>query len=277
MGYSAAIGRCLDVDSIVHRVDARVKAVSLIGFSMASFFVSDVSTGLVIGVAAISLIGAARVPWRMLWSTVRPFIALLAFSLAVNALVVKGGPVLGSFGPVSVTAYGLQAGIAVAYRTFAALVFGVLLVATTTPVALCDALERMLRPLGVFGMPYQDVAMIASIALRFVPLLSEEARQVVDAQKSRGAGALDRGVARRAGVYVSLAVPMLRSSLRHAQRLATALEGRCWAAKDTRTHLHEYRLHPIDAAFASGAVLFLVLFCAAAFAGPLPFVGIPWR
>lgn len=277
MGYSAAIGRCLDVDSVIHRVDARVKAVSLIGFSMVSFFVSDIGTGLAVGAAALTLIGSARVPWRMLWRTVRPFTLLLVFSLVVNALVVKGGSVVWSFGPMSVTVNGLQAGLAVAYRTCAALVFGVLLVATTTPVALCDALERLLRPLGAFGVPYQDIAMIASIALRFVPLLSDEARQVVDAQKSRGAGALDRGLVRRAAEYVSLAVPLLRSSLRHAQRLATALEGRCWAAQDIRTHLYEYRLHGIDAAFALGAGLFFVLFCVAAYAGPVPFVGIPWR
>ena len=265
MAYSASIGRCVAVSSPIHRADARVKAVALIVLSLLSFFIADVRTAVFMGVLAVALIVLSRIPPRVFWRTVRPFIVLMVFGFVVNALVLQGGPQQAVWGPITITMRGVQTGALVAYRTMAALAFGVLLVGTTTPVALCDALESLLRPLRVFGLPYQDVAMIFSIALRYIPQLAEEAGSVVDAQKSRGAAALDGTLAQRAKTYASLVVPLLSSSMRHAERLATALESRCWAAEDVRTHLAVHRMGAADAAFALCMAAAIIVFCFLAF------------
>jgi energy-coupling factor transport system permease protein len=266
MAYSMTIGRCVAVDSPIHRLDARVKTVWFLACSILAFFIDNGVSAAWFGVVAASLLIAARIPARVLWRTVRPFLVLLVLSFAVNALVIQGGSILWSAGPLTITMRGVQLGAFVAFRTIVALAFGILLVSTTTPVALCDALESLLRPLRVCGVPYQDVAMIFSIALRYVPLLAEEASTVVDAQRSRGAAATDGSLADKARTYASLVVPLLSSSLRHAQRQTTALETRCWAAEAVRTHLSLQRLATRDAVFCLMMAAVVALFCALAIA-----------
>lgn len=261
MGYSAAIGQCSAIASPLHRVDARAKTACFIAFSMLSFFINDVPSAVFVAAMAIVLIAASRIPLRTFWHAMRPFTVLLVFSLVVNMLVIRGGAVLAIWGPVVITSRGVEMGVIIAYRTLAALAFGVLLVGTTTPVELCSALESLLKPLRVFGVPYQDVAMIFSIALRYIPLLADEAQQMVSAQKSRGAAAFNGPLAKRAKLYASMAVPLLSSSLRHAERLAVALEARCWAAEDVRTHLLVRGFRPSDAGFTIAMVAAVSVFC----------------
>lgn len=265
MAYSVTIGRCVAVDSPIHRLDARAKTVCFLACSILSFFINNVPAAIFFGAVAVVLTVLARIPARVLWRTVRPFLVLLVFSFVVNALVLQGGAPLFSLGPITVTVRGVQMGALVAFRTMAALAFGILLVSTTTPVALCDAMESLLKPLRICGLPYQDVAMIFSVALRYIPLLAEEAGQVVDAQRARGASALDGTLAQKGKAYASLVVPLLSSSLRHAERQATALEARCWAAEDVRTHLSVPRAASPDVAFCLAMAVIMTLFCLLAF------------
>lgn len=169
MAYSVTIGRCVAVDSPIHRLDARAKTVCFLACSILSFFINNVPAAIFFGAVAVVLTVLARIPARVLWRTVRPFLVLLVFSFVVNALVLQGGAPLFSLGPITVTVRGVQMGALVAFRTMAALAFGILLVSTTTPVALCDAMESLLKPLRICGLPYQDVAMIFSVALRYIP------------------------------------------------------------------------------------------------------------
>ena len=238
------------------RADPRVKVIALIVCSVLSFLVENVAeAAFMAAVLALSYL-VARVSPRAFGKTVRPFLPLFVISLVVNLLAVRGGQVLWELGPLVITGQGVAFGVFATYRAIVALGFGALLVATTSPVALADALEKLLAPLRLLGISVVDVAMILSIALRAIPLLSDEANQVLRAQKARGVQGHERGLVGRIKSYASLIVPLLANSLRHAERLAVAMEARCYAAPVTRTHLAPLRLAPCAiAAFALLALL----------------------
>ncbi|MEG0072246.1 MAG: energy-coupling factor transporter transmembrane component T [Raoultibacter sp.] len=247
MTLTVSIGRCTTIASPLHRLDPRVKILSLVALVTLSFFLTTIPTGLYLSAIALAGIALSRVPARTIWRTIRPFLVFLFFSFIVNALCITSGSTLLTLGFVTLTTGGITAGLTVTWRALIALIFGILLVSTTTPVALADALESLMKPLRIFGVPTQDIAMILAVALRTIPLLSEEAAQITQAQKSRGAGRYDHNLFERLKAYASLIVPLLGTSLRHAERLAQAMETRCYAACPTRTHLHSLRFCTRDA------------------------------
>ncbi len=240
------LSRHTSFDTPLGRLDPRVKILMLVGASITSFFITDAVTGLFMAALLVFAYVLAHVPAAQMLRTVKPFLWIFVFSFVVNVLVIRGGAVLFEWGPIVVSVRGVELGILVAYRAVIALGFGVLLVATTSPVHIADALERLLAPLRLFRVPVEDVAMILSIALRTIPLLSDEASQVAMAQRSRGVQGFDKGILSRMKSYASLVVPLLEGSLRHAERLAVAMDARCYAASQHRTHLHPLRFARSD-------------------------------
>lgn len=244
------------IASPIHRLDARVKVVTFVTFSMLSFFIDNVVTGLYWGFVVISIIVASRIPIGLLARSALPFAMLLVFSFVANVLLIRDGTVLFTIGPLSVGMRGVETGVLVSYRAAVALAFGVLLVSTTSPVALADALESLLAPLRHGGVPVQDVAMILSIALRTIPVLSDEASDIARAQRARCAWGPETTIGDHIKAYAALAVPLLAGSLRHAERLACAMETRCYGAAFERTHLHPLGFLRSD---RIAAVFFLVM------------------
>ncbi len=247
MAFRLNIGQYYPADSPIHALDARVKLCCAVALLVAIFCITNPAQ-LAVGVAvAAALPALARVPAGRVLASVRPLVALLAVLSLFNLVFVQTGEPIIELGALTVTTGGLAAAALYTLRFAIALVVGSLILLTTTPTQLSDALDRMLSPLSRVGLPGHELAMVFSLMLRFVPTLADEASAIIDAQSLRG-GALDEGgLVQRLRSVCSVVVALLASGLRHAEGLSRALDARCYEGGAGRTHLHEQRLGTRDA------------------------------
>lgn len=242
MALRASIGQYLSVDSPVHRLDPRIKLVGTLAFMVSCFFVHTPLTLLLAAGAIGAAIACAHVPLRRLLVQIRPIVLFLVITSLVNLLFVQTGAIALSAGPLRLYWGGIEAAVLYTARFFLLLLAGSLLTLTTTPVALSDATERLLSPLERLGVPVSQAALVLSIALRFVPTLSQEAEHVIAAQTARGADLENKGALAYARACVPLIVPLFASALRHADNLGRAMDARCYTG-GARTHYHVMRLN----------------------------------
>lgn len=242
MALRIDIGQYYAADSPIHALDARVKLGCVLTCLVTVFCIGNLPQ-LVVGVSFTLLaLRLARVPAGRVLASVRPLIVFLALLSLFNLAFVQTGGALVTLGPLTLTTGGVRAAVTYTARFALALVLGSLILLTTTPTQLADALDRLLAPLSRVGLPGHEIAMVFSLMLRFVPTLTEEAAAIVDAQALRG-GALDEGgPIRRIRSIVPVVVALLASGLRHADGLARALDARCYEGGAGRTHLHEPHL-----------------------------------
>ncbi len=255
MAVPVPFGQFVPGDSAVHRLEPRAKLGLTLAFTVALFAV-DGFLGL--AVAAVFVVLAVRVsgvPWRLVARGVRPILWLLLFTVAANALRWRPDEAFVMFGPLGVDADGLRTGVFFALR-IVLLVMGTSLVTlTTSPVALTDALTRLMAPLRIVRVPVDDVAMMLSIALRFMPITAEEAERIVVAQTARGARFDEGGLVTRARAWIPVLVPLFVNLFRRADTLALAMEARCYRGTG-RTRLRESVMHAVDwTALALGVTL----------------------
>ncbi|MBA4370240.1 MAG: transporter [Coriobacteriaceae bacterium] len=240
-------GQYVPVDSPVHALEARAKMGLLAAFTVALFTVGGFDgLAIVASVLALALV-LSRVPPAIALRGVRAVAFILAFTLAAHALHWNPATVsVLRLGPLAVDGPGLLRGLFFAARIVLLVVGSSLLSLTTSPVQLTDALERLMRPLAVLGVPVGDAAMMLSVALRFIPTTAEEAEKVVLAQRARGARFDEGGPVRRARAYAPVLVPLFVNLFRRADELATAMEARCYRGGEGRTRLHESRMGGSD-------------------------------
>lgn len=243
MAIRASIGQYYSADSPIHRLDPRVKLMGTLAFMVSCFFVDSVETLLLAGAAVFTAIALARVPLRRLLAQIRPIALFLVITSVINLFLVQTGPIALQLGPVVIHADGVSAAVLYTVRFFLLLLGGSLLTLTTTPVALADAAEKLLAPLERVGVPVRQGTLVLSIALRFVPTLSQEAENIVAAQTARGADLENKGALAYARACVPLIVPLFASALRHADNLGRAMDARCYTG-GARTHYHVMRLDP---------------------------------
>ena len=241
MALRASIGQYYSVDSPIHRLDPRVKLVAALAFMVSCFFVDSAATLLLAGASVFDAVALARVPVRRLLAQIRPIALFLVITSVINLFLVQTGPVALQLGPVAIHADGVSAAVLYTVRFFLLLMGGSLLTLTTTPVALADAAEKLLAPLERLGVPVRQGTLVLSIALRFVPTLSQEAENVVAAQTARGADLENKGALAYARACVPLIVPLFASALRHAENLGRAMDARCYTG-GARTHYHVMKI-----------------------------------
>lgn len=241
MALRASIGQYYSVDSPIHRLDPRVKLVAALAFMVSCFFVDSAATLLLAGASVFGAVAPARVPVRRLLAQIRPIALFLVITSVINLFLVQTGPVALQLGPVAIHADGVSAAVLYTVRFFLLLMGGSLLTLTTTPVALADAAEKLLAPLERLGVPVRQGTLVLSIALRFVPTLSQEAENVVAAQTARGADLENKGALAYARACVPLIVPLFASALRHAENLGRAMDARCYTG-GARTHYHVMKI-----------------------------------
>lgn len=247
MRPAVPFGQYVPVDSAVHRLEPRAKMALLTGFVAALFLVHGWGGLSACAVALAIGLGASRVPARLALRGVRTVAVLLAFTVLAQAL--RWNPATVSLirvGPLAIDGEGLLRGLWFGFRIVLLIVGTTLLTLTTTPVALTDALERLMRPLRWLRVPVGDVATMLSIALRFIPTTAEEAEKVIVAQSARGARFDRGGPLRRARAYVPVLVPLFVNLFRRADELAIAMEARCYRGGEGRTRLRESRMRPAD-------------------------------
>lgn len=247
---AVSLGRYYPTQSVLHRLDPRTKVLTSIVLMALIFIASDPLPMAVSGLLAVLLIILSRVPVKQVLLSLRPMLFILIFAAVLNMFTVSGTPIL-TIGPLKISDQGLYTAIRMAARLILLIVNTTLLLTlTTTPIHVSDALENLLSPLKRFGFPAHEMAMMMSIALRFVPTLLEETDKIMKAQSSRGADYDTGGLVSRARGLVSVLIPLFVSAFKRAEDLATAMEARCYRGGESRTRLRLMHYQLRDAVFA---------------------------
>ena len=255
------IGQYYPANSVIHRLDPRTKIVCTLLF-LVSLFVQNSFLGYVTATLFLGLvIYLSRVPFKFIVKGLKPIVILLLFTVLMNLFLNKGGEVLVSFWIFKITEKGLRISVFMAIRLMYLVIGSSLMTFTTTPNALTDGIERVLHPLDKIRVPVHEVAMMMSIALRFIPILLEETDKIMKAQIARGADLESGNILQRAKAMVPVLVPLFVSAFRRAGDLAMAMEARCYHGGDGRTKMKPLVYHRRD----SAAYVLVVLYLAAVF------------
>lgn len=255
------LGRFYPTDSAIHRLDPRVKLILTVLLMVSVFSVAHLPGYLLILIFIFAASRLAKVPFRMLLNGLRPMLFILILTFLVNALLSSGENMIFELGIIRISAEGLKQAVHIVLRLIFLVTGTSMLTLTTTPVALCHGLESLLAPLKYIRFPVQELAMMVTIALRFLPILQDEAVQIQRAQTARGADFESGNLFARMKAYMPILIPLFASAFRHAANLATAMESRCYRSDVRRTHLNVLKPGRNDAVacIACCALLALIL------------------
>ena len=252
------LGQYYPGNSWIHGLDARVKIIATILYIVALFFVKDfIGFGLVVLFLAL-VIGISKVPFSFIVRGLKPIFIIIIFTFAINMLMTKG-TILWQFGIIKITEEGLYNAFFMGLRLILLIIGSSLLTFTTKPMNLTDGIEKLLSPLRKIGVPAHELAMMMTIALRFIPTLMEEADKIMKAQQARGADFESGNIFRRAKALVPLLVPLFIGAFRIAQDLAMAMEARCYRGGSQRTRMNAMALQKKDAAASLLMAAFLII------------------
>ena len=261
------IGQFFPGDSLVHRLDPRTKLLATIAL-IAVVFVSKGFAGFGLIAAFVLLVAASTgVHLKFLFKGLKPIFFIIVFTFILNVFFQTGGTVLLQFWVIKITSEGLRMASFMAARLILLVISSQLLTLTTSPISLTDGLESLMRPLSRIGFPAHEIAMMMSIALRFIPTLMDEADKIMKAQKARGANFETGNLLQRAKAMVPLLVPLFVGAFRRAEELALAMDARCYRGGEGRTRMTQLKYRGIDliAALAVAAlfvgVILLNRFC----------------
>ena len=248
------LGQYFPGDTPAHKLDPRTKIVLVVLYIVALFQAKNLLTYALMAVTFVTCAKISRVGARALLKGLKPVVIIVLFTGFLN-LFFTPGETLFALGFLRLTDQGVYNALRMVVRIMLLIMGTFLLTYTTSPIALTDALERLLGPLKKLHVPVHELAMVMSIALRFIPTLIEETDKIMSAQKARGADFESGNLIQKAKALVPVLVPLFVSSFRRADELAVAMECRCYHGGEGRTRLHV--LH-----FASRDYVALVLGCA---------------
>lgn len=251
------LGQYYPGDSLIHRLDSRVKIIATLLFIVELFIVDNFAGFILAGAALAAVILISKVPFSYIVRGLKPIIVILCFTFALNMFMIDG-TVLVQLGFLKITEEGLRTAVFMAVRLILLLLGSSMLTLCTRPLALTDGIERLLSPLKKIGVPAHEIAMMMTIALRFIPTLLEETDKIMKAQQARGADFESGNLIQRAKSLIPILVPLFVSAFRIAQDLAMAMEARCYRGGDYRTRLHELKLQRLDYAASAVILVFLV-------------------
>ena len=239
------LGQFFPGNSVIHRLDPRTKLVLLIGYIVGLFLCeSYVSYGLAL-VFLGSVIALSHIRLKALFKGMKTLLIIIIFTAVLNLFYTKG-TVLVEFWIFTITKEGICNAVFLVLRIVMLVSGTFLLTYTTSPIALTDGIESLLKPLKKIGFPAHELAMMMSIALRFIPTLIEETDKIISAQKARGADFETGSLLRRAKALIPILVPLFVGAFRRADELATAMECRCYHGGEGRTKLKQLRYRGID-------------------------------
>lgn len=258
MNKGVTLGQYLPGDSFIHRLDPRIKILLTIVFMVTIFYVDGFLGygAMLLGVAAIVVV--ADIPLKRLIRGLRPILWILIITFIINVLTTPGQPKW-TFWIFKISESGLYKALFIAIRIMMLVVGTSVLTLTTSPMALTDGLEALLKPLSVIRFPAHALSMMISIALRFIPTLFDEADKIVRAQKARGADFESGNILSRAKAMIPLMVPLFLNAFHRAEELGTAMEARCYRGGEGRTRLNPLRLKRCDLITLTAATAGLVM------------------
>ena len=251
------IGQYFTGNSFMHKLDARMKILLTFALIVAIFICKSVPSLCLIVLITFLLVFVSKIPLKMVLKSVKPIAIIVVFTGLLNLLYVRGGTTLFDWHFIHITTKGIFTAIFMAVRIICIVVISSLLTYTTTPTMLTDAIERLLSPLKVFKVPVHTLAMMMTIALRFIPTLVEETQKIMNAQKARGADFESGKLTARLKALIPILIPLLVSAVRRAYELAEAMECRCYRGGKGRTKMNVMHMHGRDyGALAFTAVYF---------------------
>ena len=243
--------------SLLSSFDPRITLISCFMLMLSAFSITHYTQLAVLAFATLCLIIAAKIQFIKLISSLHMLIAIFTFSGLLNILAVRTGKILYKLGPIIVTYDGINCAILFATRFSLVIIIGAILVMTISPTVLTEACTSLLSPLKTIGVPTQEISLIMSLALRFLPTLSNEAVEVAHAQTARGGSIRDGSICKRIHAISSLIVPAFAGVIRHSETLSLALDTRCYTPSATRSHLHTLKVSAKDVLLLVVAVGFV--------------------
>ena len=242
-----SFGQYYPAKSLLHKIDPRIKIILTILYIVCSFIcINVISYGLLL-LSAILLVIIGRVPFKIILKGLKGVLIILIFTSLINIFWTRGETLLFEWKFIKIYLEGLYAALFIIIRIAVLIIgTGMLLTYTTTPIALTNAIEDLLSPLKKLHVPVHSFAMMMTIALRFIPTLSEETEKIMTAQKARGADFSSGGLIKRAKSLIPILIPLFVSAFNRAGDLATAMECRCYHGGEGRTRMNVRRIRFVD-------------------------------
>ncbi len=252
------LGQYFPAESPIHRLDARTKIAGTFLYLISLFLVRSFG-GFLIALLFLALcIKVSKVPLSFMLKGLKPVFVIILFTFILNMFMTQG-TVLWSWGFLHITKEGVYSAFFMVVRLALLIVGSSLLTLSTKPISLTDGIERLMQPFQRFGLPAHELAMMMSIALRFIPTLLEETDKIMKAQMARGADFESGNLLQRAKSLIPLLVPLFISAFRIAADLAMAMEARCYRGGDNRTRLHRMAFRRGDAVAAATLTIYLLI------------------
>ena len=248
------LGQYYQTDSIIHRLDPRVKLVTTLCYIVSLFIVDNWIGYVVAGLFLLMVVRLSKVPFKFMVRGMKSIIFLLLIAVVFNLFLTPGEPLVMVW-KFRITKEGVRLAGFMAVRLVFLIMGSSVMTLTTTPNNLTDALEKLLKPLKIFKVPVHEIAMMMSIALRFIPVLLEETDKIMKAQIARGADFESGNLVKKAKSLVPLLVPLFISAFRRANDLAMAMEARCYRGGDNRTKMKPLQYKKRD------GIAYLTLVC----------------
>lgn len=240
------IGRYVAGDSIIYRMDPRGKLLATIIFILFVFLANNPVTYLIVTIFSIAAVAATKLKPKVFWDGVKPLIWLILFTSFLQLFFSVGGTVYWQWTIFALSSYGITNAIYIFIRFTVIILISTVMTVTTKPLEIADAIEWLLKPLKIVHVPVDKIALIMSIALRFVPTLFDETLKIMNAQRSRGADFNNGGLVTRAKAITPLLVPLFINSLETAIDLSTAMESRGYRGDQGRTKFRILKWSNVD-------------------------------
>ncbi|MCR5338059.1 MAG: energy-coupling factor transporter transmembrane protein EcfT [Lachnospiraceae bacterium] len=252
------IGQYYQADSVLHRLDPRVKLIATIIYIISLFLYREPVPFLLAGIFLAACVILSKVPFFYIIRGLKTIVILMLITAVFNMFLTPGETLV-TFWKLTITKEGLKAAVYMAIRLVMLIIGSSLMTLTTTPTQLTDAMEQLMRPLQKIKVPVHEIAMMMSIALRFIPILLEETDKIMKAQMARGADFESGNVIKRIKAMVPILVPLFISAFRRANDLAMAMEARCYQGGVGRTKMKPLKYHLRDTASYLILIAYLVL------------------
>lgn len=245
------IGQYFPIESPVHSMDPRVKILLTLVFIIAIFFVKSLWGFAAVALYVLIAVKLSKVSFKLVLKGIRPILFLIVFTALINLFMTNGeivriGDVYLKAGFIKITKEGIYSAVVMSLRLVFLIMGTSILTLTTSPIILTDGVENLLSPFSKVGLPAHELAMMMTIALRFIPTLLEETDKIMKAQMARGADFESGNIISRAKALIPILVPLFISSFRRADELAVAMECRCYRGGKGRTRLHELKTEKRD-------------------------------
>lgn len=248
------LGQYIPVQSILHELDPRTKIIATFILVMAVFIASLPLKLGILAVTSIILVMVSKVGISNYIEALKPFKWIIILTVILLLLLTPGEPLF-NWNYIHISLAGIKAAAELIIKLVLVIIFARMLTLTTTPVAMTDGMERLMKPLSKMGFPSHELVMIITISLRFIPIFIEESQRIKRAQESRGANFASGYPWQRLPRLISILVPLMRISFQRADDLALAMESRCYQGAEGRGHLYELKITWMDYLYISSVII----------------------